>query len=301
MPILFILVAFLFGCSTVSKKDPEPPNRTEELRAKYDALMATAIRDDETGWPSVTDCDALLWASETAAAGFLVNFDFAEHAPGVIHRRPHVPCWNEKEGDVGSKSTISSDHILGYVLGRWLQKDLAALQRLADYGEAHELDILGLKAWVMGKPYPEEAARVVIKPGLVGLVGRMIYVLSEGEDARASRGYPIVFAPGKDYEGHIAALGVYLWGEVEGSIPDTGFVTLDALYRDNPRNYFYGAVSGLYTGAFGPVFDLLLDDSVEVPHYVRGGSEPARAAFARVHRLFAMKIVLDAYAEAEAD
>lgn len=281
-----LLALALVGCSTVSKHEPEAIafDKIKALQAKYDLKNAEVQLAPGSNWPSLTDCDATLWAGETAAAGFMVDLHLAEHAPGEIHRRPVAPCWTKEEGDVGSKSTISSDMILGYMLGLWKQGDLEAMQRLADYGDAHD--------WVMGEPI-SELGRVYLKSNLQGTLGRMIYALSAEKDDREIRKITHLSAPGgADFEKHLLVLGIYLDGEVSGEINDNDKAALSAVALEAPANYFFGAVRGIYTGEFDYVFDLLLDDSAPVPSYVRGDDA---ATYALIHWLLSAKIVLDSY------
>ena len=80
------------------------------FEVKKAALVAAS--DPATSWPSVEDCDALLWAGMAKAAGVSLQLTVAEDLPGHWQRRP-TPCWTPSDGDVGSRSTISQDNRLG--------------------------------------------------------------------------------------------------------------------------------------------------------------------------------------------
>lgn len=208
MKLLFLI--FVVACSgklheAKSSSDP----RTLQLEGRVKAKKSAPLLDSETGWPSVVDCDATLWAGLARMSSLeVVRLELAVAYNGRVQRRPGEPCWNEQDGDVGSKSECSNDMILGYMGGMWRAGNLAALQKLADYGEKNK--------WVMCEPFPEMASRVVLKTNQIGLLGRMIYALSNGRDDRVYRRlFAKYVAVVEDYEKHIQALGILLQGEVD--------------------------------------------------------------------------------------
>ncbi|TXH10644.1 MAG: hypothetical protein E6R04_04745 [Spirochaetes bacterium] len=299
--ILALSILFLAACAKSNHDTVEPAEdaRIEALEARYESLKSetAAALDPATGWPAPDDCDGLLWAGKAFAAGLPVQIDLAEYSPGELHRRPAPSCWDEKDGDVGSKSTISNDMILGWLWAKWSVKDLDALKRLAKYGEEHN--------WIMGSP-TSMLSRVYLKPNQQGLLGRMIYALSNHEDSRSYRhffeSYPAV---SEDYERHLQALGIVLQGDVDMEaleielvgISDQMLDRLNDLVEAEPQNPLFHAALGLYTGDFDQAFTLLLDDASPVPTYVRGHNVEV---LAKVEKLFAMMLVIKAHHAEEA-
>ena len=295
MKILF-LVLFLVSCSHGSHEESTPldDERLTVLADKFKSKKegVTALLDPQTGWVNNHDCDGTLWAGKAAAIGLPVQLDLAEYAPGELHRRPAPSCWNEKDGDVGSKSTISNDMILGWLWAKWNLKDFEAIKRLAQYGEDHN--------WVMGKP-ASMVSRVLLKPNQQGLLGRMIFEMSQGTDSRSYRHLFEYYAEVKeDYEMHLQALGILLQGEVSMDqldpnlldINDQMIQRLHDLVDANPENPLFQAALGVYTGDFDQAITLLLEDTTPVPTYVRGGNVEV---LAKVEWLFAANIVIRAF------
>lgn len=287
--IMVVAVVLAASCGYLERHDEKSApagSELDELRALRDLKLAMlrAASDPATGWPSVDDCDGTLWAGLAAAAGAgWVRIDLAEHAPGVIHRRP-TPCWTPEDGDVGSKSTVSNDMLSGYLLAIWRRADLEAARRLADYGEGHD--------WVMGAPFPAMATRVVMSTNLRGLLGSVIYRLSGGADSRDIRWLPPVYvAVSEDYERHLQTIGILLAGELgHGLALDVNGTLLERLKENAaaaPDDAFVQAVLARYSGDFEPPFALLLDPAYQCPTYVRGAD-----AYCMVHWLIAAEVVL---------
>lgn len=295
---VLIVLGSLAAVSCAQKKhdesEPLDDSRLSALETKFAAIFdeTEVLLDPVTGWPSNTDCDGLLWAGKARAVGLPSQIDLAEYAPGELHRRPAPSCWNEQDGDVGSKSTISNDMILGWLWAKWGLKDLEALKRLAAYGEAHN--------WIMGAP-SSMLSRVYLKINQQGLLGRMIFVLSDGADDRSYRHlFESYHSVSADYERHLQALGILLQGSVEMDakelqlldITDQMLTRLRELVEAEPTNPLFHAALGVYTGDFEQAITLLLDDQTPVPTYVRGLNE---AALIKVEWLFAAGVVLRAH------
>lgn len=292
--LLTVLLA-LAGCGATSKvkeKDSAALGSVAELRSLFKTHTAelAAAADPASGFPSAEDCDATLWAGEAAYAGLTVHLEAAETAPGVVTRRPATsgPCYPDH-----SASSTSRDMLLGYVLGKWAQRDGAALQRLADYGEAH--------SWTMGEG---DASRVQLSADGQGLLGRAIEALTAGADKRSYRSIPSVCFPvSADYERHLQSVSVLLQGEVadvlEGEakaltmdINGTCMERLQANAAADPDDALGLAILGVYTGDMAPAATLLTDASYAPPSYVRGAG-----TYTLVHWLIAATVVLKRFPE----
>lgn len=286
-----MICSILLNCGFFTKhkeKDVSTTPKSQELSEMYtEALKQYAIDADPLSqWPDIVDCDATLWAGEAAAAGTAVQLNLAEYPEGVLNRRPFHACWTPKNGDQGSKSSISRDQFSGYLWGLWVTHNLAAAQRLADYGQANN--------WVMGGP-SERFYEVDLGTNLTGLLCRMIAKLSNGADKRECAKLPIVFLPvGADYEHHTQVLDVLLLGEIEsglmGAALDINGNALDRLKEavDSDRNdALFSAALGVYSGDYDRAINLLSSKDYAYPSYVRGSE-----MYKQVHWLFASYIVL---------
>ncbi len=293
------LLLCLTSCSSFmerhKEKDPATPASVERLRDLFEEkkLVYASLADADTLWPSLDDCDGLLWSGLVCAAGIGAKVGLAEYEPGVIHRRPYRACWTKAEGDVGSKSTISNDMLLGYFWCGWRNKDLAAMQRLGDYGQANN--------FVMGEPFPSQASRVVLKPNGQALLGRIIYELSGHDDKRSYRDIPLIYLPvSEDFERHLQVLSIVLGGEISSLTAENGLLDIsdESLSRlqenvhGDPNDALFQAALGVYTGDMTAAIALLEDPNYIYPSYVRGSEN-----FKIVHWLFAADLVLRRYKE----
>ena len=277
----------------VQKSAPTKHEGIEGLRILYEERLEAYefATTDRSGWPSHSDCDGLLFASLASYSGATVDLTLAEYAPGEWHRRPAPSCWTEELGDQGSKSTISNDMLLGLMLGIWAEKDVKAAQRLAVFGE--------FNTWVMGYPFPEMASRVLLKPHQVGLLGKAIEKLTNGQDLRSYRKLPTLYTPVlEDYEVHLQTIGILFHGELDDAVfaldvSNGMFERLTENTNKNPGDGFLAAVWGLYSGDSNPAFELLLDPNYKCPSYARSQNQETQAMYCEVHWLLAAKIVLD--------
>lgn len=283
-PLAALLAALaLSACGALPRhkaKPASPDGRRAALAQRQVEVLAEldAAARAGGGWPAGRDCDGTLWAGLAAAAGAgAVELARVEYAPGRIDRRPAPSCLEDEDGNgrPDSGSSVSRDMLTGYLWGVWRRGDAGAAERLAAYGEAHD--------WVMGDGDP---LRTGMRPALTGLLGRIVAAL--GGPEKPYRGFGAFYtAAGKDYERHIAALGILLGGEVAGSIPVDHLEVLRALAVDAPGDALMQAARGVYEGDMGAALALLLDPAYAAPGYVRG---PAIAAAA--HWAFAASLAL---------
>lgn len=306
--VLFtILLALAAGCGHFEHSVPEQvaPGPRAELQAAYDQTSAEVVaeRDQASGWPSADDCDGVLWAGLLAAAGAPdVKLDLAELAPGVIGRRPGADCFREDRdgnGRVDSGSTTSNDMIMGYLWGTWRTRRMDLLEKFATACESRPVSVDGQFGCILGDPFPAEAARVVLRPNGLGLLGRVIYAVSGGSDKRTYRDLPAVYigVPEEDYGRHLQALGIILNGEVHTQGPKQ-FGVLDVtpqekdqlalLLQKDPNDWTAAAGLAVYTGDFQAVVGTLLDSGAPCPTYARGA-----ALNCKVSWLFAARLVLN--------
>lgn len=279
LPLIFLLTA----CGWATKhpaKDGTPNAQTESLANRRE-IMLEALKvasDHDTGWPSVSDCDGTLWAGEATAVGSPVNLGLAEYPQGVLNRRPPPTCYPAE-----SASSVSRDMFIGYLWGIWVKKDLAAAQRIADYGGNHN--------WVMGVP-TDRPYEVDLGDNDTGLLCRIVEKLSNGADTRSCADKHATFFPVvADYEHHIQVIDILLQDEVKTSafIAIDGF-TLDRLKEavaSNPNDALFQAALAVYTGDYSKATELLLSNDYQYPSYVRGAD-----SYKQVHWLFAASIVL---------
>ncbi len=295
---LFILA----GCSYFERSVPEQSTTAAprvDLQAKYDSMVAeiVAASDPVSGWHLNDDCDRTLWAGLACAAGVPgVKIDLAQLAPGVIGRRPDRACWDPELGEQGSKSTTSQDMATGYLLCAWRTKRLDLFETFATACESRSVGVDGQRACIIGEPWPAQAARVLLRSNLLGILGRAIYSISGGADKRDYRVLSPIYVgqPEADYERHLQALGMIFDGEVDTQTPKLTDITpqqkdqLAALAAADPIDWTAAAGLAVYSGDYGPVLALLMAEPVVCPTYTRGDEIDCKVSWA-----FAARLVLD--------
>lgn len=279
----FVFIGFTVGCRVDHHPvSPNPSELAAALMTKQAAWIADIkkAQSTSTSWLSDSDCDGTLWEGEALAAGAGVPLELAEWAPGEIHRRPQVDgeCYPAE-----SASTVSSDMLVGYMVGEYSRQGVGALERLEAYGEAHK-DVL---VWVMGQPM--SAHEVRWSPAGYGLLARAVAKLGGPK-----KDYSVVEDPclpvASDFEYHDQALGLWLGGQIDGGVTDVCLAAVDRNARLLPQDALMQAIKGVYTGDEAPALELLTADSYQCPSYVR----PV-AIYCAVHKAFAAKIVLSRF------
>jgi len=255
LPILFLL---LTSCSYFEKN--EEKEHGDELPQELFETFQTMHLDVEsgldpvTGWPSINDCDSTLFAGLACSLNMPVKIEYAEYSPGEIHRRPYKACWNEKEGDVGSKTTISRDMLTGYIACALARNDKPAMERLFEYGKRNE--------WIMGKPR-FFVSRVLLTPNMIGTLGR--FLNKEGYKQLPTSYSPVT----EDYERHIQVQGILNEYKVSGSISDSMLDRLKANKEAEPLDPLFSAAYGLFSGDQKETVNLLMETG-KCPTYARG-------------------------------
>jgi len=275
LPILFII---LTSCSYFEKNEERehggelPQELFETFQTMH--LDVESGLDQVTGWPGVNDCDGTLWAGLACSLNMPVKIEFAEYSPGEIHRRPYKACWNEKDGDVGSKTTISRDMLTGYIACALARNDKPGMERLFEYGKRNE--------WIMGKPR-FFVSRVFLGNNLTGTLARY---LDKGGYKHLPTAYPQVF---KDYERHIQVQAILNEYKVSGSISDQMIERLKDNAIAEPLDPLFAAAYGLFTGDQKDTVTLLMGTS-KCPTYARGEKPET---YCKLNWLQAAKIVID--------
>jgi hypothetical protein len=260
---LIAAIVCLAGCGYFQKQPEASPKGDDGVAALRTKSTEWDDQIEAADMDALTDCDLALWAGEARAAGALVDQDGFETG-GAIRRNPKQPC-----------TPASRDMVLGYVYGRWVAGDLAALQRVAGYGEAH--------GWVMS------AASAISWIDFIGrsVLAHAIDVLSGGKDRRSYEAVPIdCFNLGADYEQHLTVVEAMLGAEVSEITQECAKV-LAGYAAASPHDALFQAAAGAYSGDMGPAIDLLLDDAYQCPGYVRGAD-----IYCAVHKAFAARIAL---------
>ncbi len=297
---LFTIIFLLTSCGYFEKPSntsaPTQSERRAELQQKFNSKLddLKATSDQATGWPAPSDCDGTLWCGIAKSVGGACDLALAEYNPGEIHRRPEAlgECYSGHEG-----GTVSNDMLLGYLAGMWAAQDLAPFERLAQFGEARN--------WTMGDG---DATQTVLRPNGVGLLGRMLFALSNGAQDKVYRRLPPVFAGHvEDFEVHLRIEGIMLNGAVNAELAakgldgalgvtdvnDDDLAQLKTLAEENPDDAMAQGAFDSFGGNQMAALDLLLSDEMPYPGYVRGTSAADTLMYQKVYWLRAASFVLE--------
>ena len=252
-----LILSFLLGCGQfgIIKTKPAPQaSKKELLQAQYKVNKAKL-----TGWPSRTDCDGVLWASEALLGGISLDIYEARDKEGKWYRSPSHDCF-----DTGrSRSDFSNDMLVGIVLAC----DGNAVRRYYAWLVRHN--------FIMGRG---DRGATFVKPNVLGVLKR-------------SLGKPAPRLPyirnNKDYVRHIQMLMIYIDGRTTGYITEHELEVLESY--DDGKDYLLTAIVARYNGDYERAIKLLLEEGHQ-PSYVRG-DQPERYRLA--HWLFAANIILE--------
>lgn len=262
---LFTTTMLLYGIVTAScgrnepiEPEPLPRSDYQQIRDRYAALSY------ESGWPSLNDCDAALWAG-LAATGYPVDLSLA-FDEGKPYRRPSHDCYQQGN----SHSTTSNDQITGLLWGIWVTQDKDLFSKFLKYAEDND--------YVVGEP-DTAIGSVILKPNVRALIGLMSWKFGLGSTAWGSIRIMYLHSD-VDYVRHIQILQILLYGALTGYVTSTE-ANLLCRYKGD---YLAEAACSLYNG------DTNLRGLVgrEPPTYVRGKD---REAFELAHKLFTIGVI----------
>ena len=276
--IILLITLILFSCAEEKPKKNITP-QIAKLKILYKNRRATADRlKDSNGWLVRNSCDAMLWAAKagtTDCEGFFP--EAAEREPGRFGRR-EKPCWNEIEGDVGSKSTWSRDMFIGGLLPFILKcKKIDMLNRHIEYGKEHK--------WKMG--FPSFESRVYYNPQIIGTIYSIKRFLMNQDNVESP--IPLFLPSGlTGYERHLQAMHIWLRSHTE----EMTFIKkarIEEHYEAEPTNPLYAFMNDSLTGNYKHTISLLLDPENRLSSYVRCEGEPCPVA----EWLFVANLVLE--------
>jgi hypothetical protein len=247
MYYLLLIIAFLVAATSLScgpnhSRVRGTGPRLEELRERQERYLSLqeSLERDSHGWFYGEDCDGLLFESLlSVSSGREVDIQAAEMEPGRFYRNP------QREGC--SNDTSRDMHLgLFWYIWHWRRLDIA--EQVWAYGESH-----GWKMGIVGD------TRLILSPGLIGLLGRIIHELGGADHAQ--RYYREKFYSTElGYQSHLTTLHILLDGEVSGNITDRQLSMLREIAEMNPTNPLSQASYHKYTdGEMSGATDLLLN------------------------------------------
>lgn len=248
---LLLTIFLLTSCGAERRDEAKitPTGWVLLLKEKYADLLKVENSARESGkWED--NCDWLLFSGLTASAdgAKIPRISSAEVESGKWLRRPvdKGDCYPSE-----SKSQISKDMFLGLFWYAYSNKDLALLERIAEYAKAHSN--------VMGAPFPEQASRVVIFPQLP-LLYALIYKLGGQDNATRQFFPPEILADG-GFESHLQVLSIMLRAQLE-PIPESSYNILQKHAERQPDNALFCAALVGFGSDPERCANLLLDRSL---------------------------------------
>jgi hypothetical protein len=249
MKYLFLII--IASCSTVKSKTANPiiqNDRIQQLSEHYTDIYNEAIALSNGSWITGNGCDGMLYSGLSGAAGFPFDLTLAEYGnSGRFGRRPAPDCWNETDGDVGSKTTWSRDMSLGLAAYLWRTQDLTTLMRHIAYGNSRN--------WKMGEPSDN---RVFYTPQIIGMFYQIQYAL--GGANNGNRNWPSIYPNDlTGYQVNLLLVDIWIRGEID-KIDEHMYSRIVSYMNKDPKNTLAKALYGIYSGDFNPAIDNCLKD-----------------------------------------
>ena len=239
-----VLTGQLISCSAKRTNPKKTATTTvDRLATKLDLYHDLSTAPD---WPSDSRCDALLFASlwdiafPDSKKTIPVMQAESRDEPGRWFRTATHDCYEN-----GSDSDISGDMILGVLHYLWDTQDLAAIERLIAYGVAHEVKILGVGVWIMGRG-PVGATKIM--PQLQATIYEMRKALG-GADHDVRRFTVVTFTENAlGYEGHLQVLHLWLRAKALRGVTSKELGIMTAYADREPLNTLYQALAYRFSG-----------------------------------------------------
>ncbi len=241
MKNLFI-VLLLASCSVYK---PKPTELSSDLKTyEFNYVHMVQSIQDEFGFIDTDKCDSLAHTGLIAIHPQIdVDLEAAEISDGEWLRRPVTYKECHKSGE--SRSKISRDGLLSVIYAAYVNKDLAMLERMWEYGASNN--------WVMGS-----TLHSVMNPNMISLLAQAIHKLG-GADHYISRQIPVLpLYNCKGYECHLSMVQIALFGELNGKIYEHHLDFLKKLEKKNPKNILVKTIIHKYTdGDFSSIERLI--------------------------------------------
>lgn len=255
---LIILLSMLTCCGYFETVKPvTQEQRKEEMHNLYEDRLAEAQLYPD-GWPSKTDCDGAVWASELSMAGAYVDLSLA-FDEGIAHRTPGKDCYETGR----SRSITSNDTMVMTMVAYYIKGDSTSLKKMMSHGRVN--------GWVYG---------VELESYLKPWYQSLLYALN---DEPTHMPFILTYSP-EDYVAHIQAIAIWGYLQAKGEISESNLALLRRYHQRDPNDYLIRSIYGLFHRELNSPFL-----EIEPPSYVRG-SEAGR--FALVHWLLAARIYL---------
>lgn len=230
-----LLTLLLVSCST--QKDPveqvsHSNDLTEMREVRSDIYEYISEYQDDYGWFHSDLCDSALYTGLLVASGIKADLS-AGVIGGKAYRTPYHDCYsnwkNKIESSRQSKSTISSDSLIGYMWGFYATGQIDEIEKIRRYSKAN--------TWIVGEG---DLSRVSIKPNLQ----KTMYLATN----KSYGGLNTIWAgSNNDTERHVIALHIALRGEIEGRIDGDALEVVEGFERQDQRNTLFKFIKHRYT------------------------------------------------------
>ena len=249
--LIFLLL--LVSCRRVhlNKKTSNP---TAELVAKKHTYCELSKPEYELNDYVVSKCDGVLFTGLHAIGCDYASISLFEDN-GRWYRDPEHKC-GPTHG--GASSTISKDMLTGILTYMWWSKDLAAINRMIEYGKAN--------SWVMGECVDTVTtiSKCIMSPGQISLLYDMQAGLKLGTGTTTSSADGSSDA-NTGFAAHLDILFILLPGSVHNAISDSELQTLKEQSERQPKNALYQAAYHKFKDGDQTIAISLLQDISKFP------------------------------------
>ena len=237
MRVLLVFFVFLFACGSCGSKS--------EKKTKPSPISQAASDKGEFYCSKLTDavfkerCDKITFKAMVAAN---CPQDLSGFEKDGRWERDEVQCYPDN-----SKSSISRDGMISVLHYVWTTKDAKLLQRLINYGEAHD--------WIMGDGPRDLTDATILTPMIYFIQGKL------KNDSTALLDYlPTTEDIAQSFKGHVIANYIWLQARVRGNINAVEAAILNKLWEASMEDPMYTALMHRFVdGNQADTFSLLLN------------------------------------------
>ena len=219
---ILLAVLMMVSCSK-SRTDDQSPPTLAQIAEVY------RLHGDLADVPR---CDSTTFYTHAAAMG-VPNVPIYESPAGHLNRDKES-CYPDD-----SASETSREMYLGDLHNIWTNRDLAALNRIIDYGTRYN--------WIAGLG-PQNINDISYLIPIMSIMKAKLEMSDSLESALSG------------FEGHVLLSYLWLWVRVNGEIGPIGKEAISQLYQANPKEPMYSALwHRVSDGDFSETYSLLHD------------------------------------------
>jgi hypothetical protein len=253
--IVITIMRFISSCSYLQPKHKKvaSPKRSNLIVEKAKTYVSLNEEMKPNQGIMKGDCDWLLHnaIAYLSGIGTYETILSAQDDDGRLWRTPERDCLSSGR----SKSTVSGDMVLGFILATTVKGHHAALEKFIEHAEQSE--------WFIGDHDGslDGQRRVSISSQLQALAYRARHFLTGEKHWKMD--VPTVYSPVKGFQAHLQTLTILTNAIVNKGMTQVEVNTLKSQLENDPKNALFAAILARFTdGDFAVAQKVLLDESL---------------------------------------